>query len=73
MRSRPRSVLNLAGIALFLHQTYAKYQYIKDAVEKLDCISQGETEVVIEYYRKLIMAARDLDRVFSPNELMNIF
>lgn len=57
----------------FFLRTYAKDQHLEDAVEKLDRLTQGETEGVMDFYRKLTRAARDLAGVFSQGELMTRF
>lgn len=57
----------------FFLRTYAKDQYLEDAVEKLDRLSQGEGDSVMEFYRKLTRSARDLAGAFSQRELITRF
>lgn len=49
---------------------YAKDQYLEDVIEKINQLTQSETEDVMDFYRRLTKHARDLGGVFTQGDLM---
>ncbi len=44
----------------FYLQTYAKNEYLEEAVIRLDCLRQGSVEGFMAFHGRLLSAARDL-------------
>eukprot|EP00171_Calliarthron_tuberculosum_P000179 IDg179t1 len=61
------------GAVQFFIQTYAKDDYLEEAVIKLDGTKQGRDEDVLTYHGRLLAAARDLAGAYSQDELMTKF